>query len=147
MTIHTKESLHKLTVPQIKQLVRDHNLHYAIRGYSKMKKADLVDAFLAKQVVKPKKKSISNPKLGKADKAFGIGQPLYTEGLVPGATKQFEQKYGKRHTDKQKLAANSLSIIEAQQKAQNLGRGRRKKATPKRLKDFDVTIPKKSKKK
>eukprot|EP00035_Acanthoeca_spectabilis_P017007 m.355229 g.355229 ORF g.355229 m.355229 type:complete len:148 (-) comp16597_c1_seq26:261-704(-) len=146
MTVHTKESLHKLTVPQIKQLVRDHNLHYTIRGYSKMKKADLVDAFLEKQVVKPKKKSTAKPKLGKADKAFGLGQPLFKEGLVPGATKQFEAKYGKRHTDKQKLAANALGIIEAQQKAQNLGRGRRKKATPKHLKYFDVSKPKKGKK-
>ena len=115
--MHTRETLSKLTVPQIKQLIRDHNLHYAIRGYSKMRKDDMISAFLDKQPTAAKKKSGGRPKLGKADKAFGLGQPLFKEGLVPGATKQFEARWGKRHTDKQKLAANALGIIEAQQKA------------------------------
>ena len=39
----------KMTVPQIKGLVRKHNLHKSIRGCSKLKKAGLIEAFMAKQ--------------------------------------------------------------------------------------------------
>eukprot|EP00035_Acanthoeca_spectabilis_P003297 m.92395 g.92395 ORF g.92395 m.92395 type:complete len:124 (-) comp12035_c0_seq1:335-706(-) len=97
-------------------------------------------AFLDKQQVKQKKSKSANVKLGKADKAFGLGQPLYKEGLVAGATKQFDEKYGKRHTQEQKAVAarRGLAIIEAQQKAQNLGRGKRSKKAPTNLKDFEV---------
>ena len=52
---HTKESLAKLTVSEIRQLVRDHNLHYAIKGYSKLKKNDLIDKFLEAKSALPKR--------------------------------------------------------------------------------------------
>jgi hypothetical protein len=40
----SKPLLEQMTVPQLKQKIREHNLHTAIRGYSKMKKRDLVAA-------------------------------------------------------------------------------------------------------
>ena len=38
--------LQQMTVQQIRQAVRKHNLHFAIKGYSKLRKADLIEKFL-----------------------------------------------------------------------------------------------------
>ena len=45
-TTYTKDALMKMKVREIRQLVRDHNLHYVIKGYSKLRKNDLADCFL-----------------------------------------------------------------------------------------------------
>lgn len=130
---YTRPMLMDMKVSEIKALIREHNLHNAIKGYSKMKKGEMVDAFL-KFHNKPKSKS-SKPKgkLSKLEKDLGIGQPLYKEGLVKGAKKQFEKGYGKRHTNKQKQAATGLKILEAQREAEGLGRGKRQIKPPARF--------------
>ena len=44
---YTEEELKKMKVNEIRQLIRDHNLHTTyIKGYSKLKKPDLVSSFL-----------------------------------------------------------------------------------------------------
>ena len=44
--IYTPDELRKMTVPEIRALVRVHNLHFAIRGYSKLNKEPLIRAFI-----------------------------------------------------------------------------------------------------
>jgi hypothetical protein len=61
MTQHTQESLLSFTVPQIRALVREHNLHNTIRGYSKMNKADIIDSFLKHQQTKKPCKVVKKP--------------------------------------------------------------------------------------
>ncbi len=132
--------LDRLTVNQIKQLVRSHNYHYAIKGYSKLKKDELIRKFVdhhnrtvnagkAPSAHRGKSKS-SSKKLTKLDKAMGINQPLHNEGVAVGARKQFEKGYG--HIDD----AKALRDMEKQMKLTGdfgrLGRGKRvKKPTAK----------------
>lgn len=89
-SVYTKEQLMKMKVIEIKALIREHNLHNAIKGYSKMKKEQMVDAFLAKQKPVGKlaktKKGSGRPKLGKADKAFGLGEPHHSTPFVDTPT-------------------------------------------------------------
>jgi len=42
----TREQLQKMKVGELKAMVRKHNLHNAIKGYSKMKKAGIVDLLM-----------------------------------------------------------------------------------------------------
>ena len=41
-----EEELNKMTIPKIKAHIRDMNDHYAIRGYSKMNKSQMINAIL-----------------------------------------------------------------------------------------------------
>ena len=46
--MHQRHELEKMTVPQIKGLVRKHNLHTTyMKGYSKLRKADLITKLIA----------------------------------------------------------------------------------------------------
>ena len=73
--MHSREHLGSLKVPEIKALIRKHNLHNAIKGYSSMRKAELVTAFLKFQTpirAGPAKKSAKSkgskkPKIMQAD--------------------------------------------------------------------------------
>jgi hypothetical protein len=68
--------LRSMTMPMLKTHVRDFNEHYAIRGYSKLKKDQLISAILTAQMragkkttpptPKPKTKSVDLSKLTKA---------------------------------------------------------------------------------
>lgn len=145
---HTKESLAKLTVSEIRQLVRDHNLDYAIKGYSKLKKVDLIDKFLeAKSALpkgddKKKKKTGSKPKLTEFDKKMGLDKPLYPESktLIEGAKKQFEKAYGKDNmSDKQFL----MELYKKMQEEKGVGK-RHRKLPASLMKDFLVELPKKT---
>lgn len=42
---HTRKALEAMTVSQIRELVRAHNYHVAIKRYSSMRKAELIAAF------------------------------------------------------------------------------------------------------
>lgn len=53
-TTYSREELMKMKVADVRKLIREHNLHNVIKGYSKMKKEEMVTAFLAKQA-KPEK--------------------------------------------------------------------------------------------
>jgi hypothetical protein len=134
MPKHTHETLSKMTVPSIRQLVRDHNMHVnLIRRYSKMKKADLITNFLKHQGTPgTRKRSGTKPKLTDADKAFGLGKPLYKEGVVEGARKQFEARYGS--TADAKFLRLQQKIWEKEED-EKLGRGKRHKKKPKKLQD------------
>jgi queuine/archaeosine tRNA-ribosyltransferase len=59
-TTYSREELMKMKVGDVRKLIREHNLHNVIKGYSKMKKSALVTAFLAKQAkpAKTKKKKV-----------------------------------------------------------------------------------------
>ena len=64
---YTEEELKKMKVSQLRQLIRDHNLHTTyIKGYSKLKKGELVSSFLKyykKQAAEaPKKQAAESPK-------------------------------------------------------------------------------------
>ena len=73
---YTEEELKKMKVSQLKQLIRDHNLHTTyIKGYSTLKKGELVSSFLKyykkaagakpdppkKQAAAPPKKQAATP--------------------------------------------------------------------------------------
>ena len=80
----TEDMLRGMTVGKIRQAVRFHNLHYAIRGYSRLKKADLIKSFMLHY------KNV-NPVTGKLNKppATRPNQQLLkkrTEQLAPGST-------------------------------------------------------------
>ena len=80
----TEDMLRGMTVEKIRQAVRFHNLHYAIRGYSRLKKADLIKSFMLHY------KNV-NPVTGKLNKppATRPNQQLLkkrTEQLAPGST-------------------------------------------------------------
>ena len=131
MPKHTKETLSKLIVPQIKQLVRDHNMHVNLtRRYSKMRKAVLIEHFLKHQDTMPKKKSAAKPKLMQMDKIMGLGKPLYKEGLVDGARKQFEARYG---SDKDANFLKEMQKKMQKEEDEKLGRGKRHKRKPAKL--------------
>lgn len=145
---YTEEQLMKMTVKQITQLIRDHNLHTNyIKGYSRLRKAELISAFLKhykkadktpdEEQSPKKKKGSSKPKMTAVEKSLGLDKPLYPQGLEKGAREQFEARYGKakRLTAKQKAAAEGLRILEAQQAAEGLGRGKRKKRAPAKLRN------------
>ena len=125
---YTKVGLMQMKVVEIRQLVRKHNLHYVIKGYSKLRKSDLADAFLDKMSelgttkVTKKTKSV---KLTQLEKDIGIGKPLYEEGLKRGAKKQFEKRYGKMDKNEKKK--------EKKQEEEETGRGKRKRRLPKRF--------------
>ena len=80
----SREELESMTVQQIRQAVRRHNLHFAIKGYSKLRKADLIDKFLFHH------KRITGTKDGKkTPPATRPNQQILkkrTEQLVPGST-------------------------------------------------------------
>ena len=45
--MYTRKQLESMTVPKIKELLRKHNLHTSfIKGYSKLKKTELIQSFL-----------------------------------------------------------------------------------------------------
>ena len=46
VNINSREGLNNLRVVDLRSLVRQHNLHNTIKGYSSMKKADIITAFL-----------------------------------------------------------------------------------------------------
>ena len=62
-----------------------------------MRKAELVDALMSHTQVKAPKKSTRPKRMDRATKALvpELGKPLYEEGVLKGAKKQFEQRYGK----------------------------------------------------
>jgi hypothetical protein len=45
----SEEDLKKMTIPQIKMHVREYNEHYAIKGYSKLTKSQLISTVLTAQ--------------------------------------------------------------------------------------------------
>ena len=70
----------------------------------------------------------SRPKLTNVEKSLGLGDGLYgKQSLEEGATQQFEQRYGKPEK------TQGMQILEAQRASQNLGRGKRKKTVPAKL--------------
>jgi hypothetical protein len=86
----------------------------------------------AKKLV-PKRRQ-TKPKMTAFDKAMGIDKPMYSKaegGLVEGAKKQFEKRYGKpKETDDAKF----LKELGAQLAKENaLGRGKRHKRKPAKL--------------
>ena len=145
--MHSREHVASLKVSEIKTLIRKHNLHNAIKGYSSMRKAELVTAFLkfsttpiragpAKKPAKSKSKGSKKPKIMQADKAFGLGKPLYSKeegGLTAGARKQFEKRYGKQTTKGDKNAIKRMAASMAAEKMNSMGRGKRAKRRPKKL--------------
>lgn len=111
-----REEVEKLKVPEIKALIRKHNLHTTyIKGYSKLKKAELVREFIKyypkrnqspgggmkmkdEKNPKAKAKPSKRPKKDTATEKLvpGINQPLYKKGVAQGAREQFERAYGKQ---------------------------------------------------
>ena len=77
---YTYNELMSMTVPNLRALVQKHNYVNAIRGYSKMRKKELVSELIKHSPKKARK----NPS-------------LYPKGmsLKEGAKKDFEKKYGK----------------------------------------------------
>ena len=58
----TEAQLQKMKVAELKQHIREHNMHYAIKGYSKMTKPQLVISILDTQKrVKPAPKTAPRP--------------------------------------------------------------------------------------
>jgi hypothetical protein len=86
MTQHTQESLQTFTVPEIRALVREHNLHNTIRGCSKVKKADIIDRFLKHQQTQKLSKDVKKP----------------TKKPSKKPTKKHTKKHTKNHTTKDK---------------------------------------------
>lgn len=154
MKTYKRSEVEKLTVPDIKVLVRKHNLHTNfIKNYSRLRKADLVSKFMehykkspipagseqlpkraskvpaaaaAGPAKKPKKvRGSSKPKVTAFDRAMGVDKPLYKEGVEKGATKQFEKRYGKVSDDARFL--KNLQKEMEQERLKNTGRGKRKK--------------------
>ena len=97
---YTHAQLHRMTVPNLKLLVRKHNFVNQTRGYSKMKKKELVSALMYHAPYKKLKKDKLSAKL-----VPGTHDPLYKGkgGVRAGAKKQFEAKHGKG--EKKKAAA------------------------------------------
>lgn len=112
--VHNKsrEELQGIKVAELRSLVREHNLHNQIKRYSKMKKAELVEALMAHSgkggspAGGSKKKSAprgSRPLVKTTDKLVpGLSKPLYKEGVRKGAAKEFEKNYGKIPKPKKK---------------------------------------------
>ena len=123
----TEDMLRGMTVGKIRQAVRFHNLHYAIRGYSRLKKADLIKSFMLHY------KNV-NPVTGKLNKppATRPNQQLLkkrTEQIAPGSTlplfgkmsvqegaeELFNKTYKKKDaakTKEEKLAAYRKAVAE-----------------------------------
>ena len=53
MALYSFGELSAISVKGLRALVRKHNLHVALKGYSKMRKTPLIHAFLAKKPAKP----------------------------------------------------------------------------------------------
>ena len=53
MALYSFGELSAMSVKGLRALVRKHNLHVALKGYSKMRKTPLIHAFLAKKPAKP----------------------------------------------------------------------------------------------
>jgi len=68
-----------------------------------MKKVDLIENFLLHHNKIQKKteplKPRSKPKVTAFDKAFGLDEPLYKEGVYKGAAKDFVKTYGTEFSD------------------------------------------------
>ena len=92
---YQRAELEALKVEDLKNLVRKHNLHNQIKRYSKMRKADLVEALLAHSKLQKGKRKYARPKKMKNKLVPELDEPLYKEGVAIGAKKQFESKYGK----------------------------------------------------
>ena len=142
--MHQRHELEKMTVPQIKALVRKHNLHTTyMKGYSRLRKAELIKQFIAhtparavapsKAAAAPKKHAPRHkPKLTAADKAFGLGKPLYSKGeggLAEGARRQFEKRYG---SSQDAAFLKQLGSKMKADEAAKLGRGKRNRRRPRR---------------
>jgi len=142
--VHQRHELEKMTVPQIRALVRSHNLHTTyMKGYSKLRKADLITKLIAHTPVRgdapakaaaPKKKHASRhkPKMTALDKAMGVDKPLYSKaegGLAEGARRQFEKRYG---SSKDAAFLKRMGAKMKADEAAKLGRGKRGKRRPRR---------------
>eukprot|EP00039_Didymoeca_costata_P016659 m.301823 g.301823 ORF g.301823 m.301823 type:complete len:177 (-) comp16428_c0_seq59:665-1195(-) len=113
----TKGELLKKKKKDLTDLVKQHNLHFQIRGYSKLKKEALVEKLmsysgklvqvaekshivfkkpLSKDVLKPTSEHIKK-RLTEMTKKLApeLQKPIFAEGVEKGATKMFEKKYGK----------------------------------------------------
>ena len=53
MALYSFGELSAMSVKGLRALVRKHNLHVALKGYSKMRKTPLIHAFPAKKPAKP----------------------------------------------------------------------------------------------
>ena len=90
---YTHTQLHGMTVPNLRLLVRKHNYVNSIRGYSKMRKKELVKALLFHS---PMRKNTRVDKLGQALVGKQLQAPLYGKKSVQkGATDDFNKRYGK----------------------------------------------------
>ena len=152
----TKEGLMAKNVGEIRQKVRDLNLHYAIKNYSKLRKAELIDKFLFhyKRLKKKLGKAPALPraKLTGLDKALGLGKPLFSKeegGLDGGALKQFEDAYPeerKKREQREKADADFLKNL-GKKKAEDTGKGKRtKKMTTKAKESLEQQPAKRAKK-
>ena len=94
---YQRRDLQNMKVAELKGLVRKHNLHNQIKRYSKMRKDELVDALMSHTKLQKPKVSTRPKRMDRATKALvpELGQPLYKEGVLKGARKQFEKRYGK----------------------------------------------------
>ena len=90
---YTHTQLHGMTVPNLKLLVRKHNFVNQIRGYSSMKKKELVKALMYHS---PMKKNTRVDKLGQALVGKQLQAPLYgRKSVQKGAADDFNKRYGK----------------------------------------------------
>ena len=146
MTISYKRSnIAKMTIPDIKALVRKHNLHTNyIKNYSRLRKAELIDKFMEHYKKSPppseseespakkkKARGSSKPKMTQFDKAMGVDKPLYSKtegGLREGARKEFEKRYG---------SAKDAQFLKSLQKEMESEKGRGKRQRKKKIQNPD----------
>ena len=122
----TEDMLRGMTVGKIRQAVRFHNLHYAIRGYSRLKKADLIKSFMLHyKNVHPVTGKLNKPPATRPNQkillkrteqlAPGITLPLFPGQTVrKGAEELFDKTYKKNaaKTKEEKLAAYRKALAE-----------------------------------
>ena len=90
---YTHTQLHGMTVPNLKLLVRKHNFVNQIRGYSSMKKKELVKALMYHS---PMKKNTRVDKLGQALVGKQLQAPLHgRKSVQKGAADDFNERHGK----------------------------------------------------
>ena len=123
----TEDMLRGMTVEKIRQAVRFHNLHYAIRGYSRLKKADLIKSFMLHyKNVNPVTGKLNKPPATRPNQqilkkrteqlAPGSTLPLFPgQTLIEGAEELFNKTYKKKDaakTKEEKLAAYRKAVAE-----------------------------------
>ena len=123
----TEDMLRGMTVGKIRQAVRFHNLHYAIRGYSRLKKADLIKSFMLHyKNVNPVTGKLNKPPATRPNQqilkkrteqiAPGSTLPLFGKMSVQeGAEELFNKTYKKKDaakTKEEKLAAYRKHVAE-----------------------------------